>query len=223
MVDLKAMQSVNHKAAHVVNIRCPICRHTGAFGGFPGCEDATWEQRGDNRHGIKADLKGFAGARLCPNSECRAVVFVGQVVDQPRLVYPPEIIDFDATNLPEKILSSLQEAIQCHSASAYKASALMIRRVLEELCADKNATGQNLKERISNLKTVAVISNDLLEAADELRILGNDAAHVDARDYDEIGQDESNLAIELAKELLKAVYQYADLVARLKALRKPAG
>jgi hypothetical protein len=31
------------------------------------------------------------------------------------------------------------------------------------------------------------------------------------------------LAIELAKELLKAVYQYSALVTKLKALKKPPG
>jgi hypothetical protein len=219
-LDLRAAKSIGHRASHVVNIMCPVCRHTGAFGGFPSCEDVVWEQRENNQHGIMSDLKGFAGVRLCPNMDCRAVVFVGRLVDYPRVVYPPEIIDFDATNLPEKILASLQEAIQCHATSAYKASALMVRRVLEELCADKSATGDNLKARILNLKSVAVIPTELLEAADELRILGNDAAHIDARDYDDIGQEESSLAIELAKELLKAVYQYASLVARLQALKR---
>jgi hypothetical protein len=35
-----------------------------------------------------------------------------------------------------------------------------------------------------------------------------------------VGPEEASLAIELAKELLKAVYQYASLVDRLKALKK---
>lgn len=97
----------------------------------------------------------------------------------------------------------------------------MVRRTLEELCDDKAAKGNNLKERIAALKNVAVVPADLLDAADELRILGNDAAHIEAKTYDQIGKDESELAIELAKELLKAVYQYASLVARLTALKKP--
>ncbi|CAI2933888.1 putative DNA-binding protein HMt-1.1 [Aminobacter niigataensis] len=47
-----------------------------------------------------------------------------------------------------------------------------------------------------------------------------DAAHIEAKDYDKIGKEESELAIELAKELLKAVYQYTSLVQRLTALNK---
>jgi hypothetical protein len=36
-----------------------------------------------------------------------------------------------------------------------------------------------------------------------------------------LAKREATIAIELAKELLKAVYQYASLVAKLKALQKP--
>jgi hypothetical protein len=46
---------------------------------------------------------------------------------------------------------------------------------------------------------------------------------IEAKNYDGIGASESALAIELTKELLKAVYQYASLVARLSALKKSPG
>jgi hypothetical protein len=74
---------------------------------------------------------------------------------------------------------------------------------------------------LAALSTSVVIPKELLDAADELRLLGNDAAHVSAKNYDGIGTEQAALAIELAKELLKAVYQYASLVDRLKALKKP--
>jgi len=148
------------------------------------------------------------------------VFFASDSVTKEMAHFPPEVIDFDATNLPPAILASLEEAIKCHAAGCYRAAALMVRRTLEELCDDKNAGGNNLKSRIAALSAVAVIPGDLLSAADELRILGNDAAHIEAKDYDKIGEIESELAIELAKELLKAVYQYTSLVARLTALKK---
>jgi uncharacterized protein DUF4145 len=162
----------------------------------------------------------FAGARRCPNLECAGLV---QVVLRSNAViesFPPEIIDFDSTNLPPNILSSLEEAIKAQAAACYRASALMIRRTLEELCDDKKAVGSDLKKRLASLSGSVVIPKELLDAADELRLLGNDAAHINAKDYDKIGPEESKLAIELAKELLKAVYQYASLVDRLKALKK---
>lgn len=97
----------------------------------------------------------------------------------------------------------------------------MVRRVLEELCLAKSALGKDLKARLSALAGSIVIPQELLGATDDLRLLGNDAAHVQAKAYDDIGKDEATIAIELAKELLKAVYQYSALVAKLKALKKP--
>jgi hypothetical protein len=82
------------------------------------------------------------------------------------------------------------------------------------------ADGADLKKRISALAEIAILPRELLDAADELRLLGNDAAHVEAKAYDAIGEGEARIAIELAKELLKAVYQYANFVAKLKGLKK---
>jgi len=96
----------------------------------------------------------------------------------------------------------------------------MVRRTLEELCADKKAEGKNLQERISALSSTILVPAELLQAAQDIRLLGNDAAHLEARVYDEIGEEEVEVAIELTKELLKAVYQYGSLVDRLKALKK---
>lgn len=206
----------------IVNLRCPFCRHAGAFHGFANISDIAWDQTKKPIHlGGHRTVFSFAGMRKCPNPDCGALVFVASEARSEAIIsYPPERIDFDATDLPQNIMSSLDEAIACHAAGAFKASALMVRRVLEELCEDKSAKGANLKARVAALKSVAIIPDELLLAADELRILGNDAAHVEAKDYDNIGSEEATIAIDLAKELLKAVYQYSSLVARLKALKK---
>lgn len=78
----------------------------------------------------------------------------------------------------------------------------MVRRALELLCEAKGAKGGNLKERIGNLTNFVTLPPALLEAADELRILGNDAAHVNAHEYDNISKEHSDVAIELAKKIL---------------------
>jgi hypothetical protein len=72
------------------------------------------------------------------------------------------------------------------------------------------------------LKSSVTVSKELFEAAHELRLLGNDAAHIFAKTYDGIESEETEVGIELAKELLKAVYQQSNLVDKLKALKKPA-
>jgi hypothetical protein len=94
---------------------------------------------------------------------------------------------------------------------------MMVRRLLEEICADNNAHGADLHKRIEALKTLVVLPQALFDAMGELKVLGNDAAHVEARAYDNIGRQEAEDSIELAKEILKALYQLKGLLARLQA------
>jgi hypothetical protein len=65
----------------------------------------------------------------------------------------------------------------------------MIRRTLEEICQDRGATGNSLKARIEKLGERVVLPRELLEGADELRLLGNDAAHMQAQVYDSVGKE----------------------------------
>ena len=97
---------------------------------------------------------------------------------------------------------------------------IMVRRTLEDLCADKNAKGKDLKERIAALSSSVVLPPGLLSGIDNLRLLGNDAAHVEARVYGSVGKPEVELAIDVAREVLKAVYQFDSLVARLEQLKQ---
>jgi hypothetical protein len=110
----------------------------------------------------------------------------GKVVDS----YPAETIDFDATNVPAAIPAALEEAIKCHAQRCFVASAIMVRKTLEELCRDRSATGPNLKERIKALGGKVVLPAELLEGLDDLRLLGNDAAHIESQEYSKVGQEE---------------------------------
>jgi len=85
---------------------------------------------------------------------------------------------------------------------------MMVRRLLEEICAENSASGQNLHNRLAALKSLVA--------------LGNDAAPVAAKAYDNIGREEAEDSIELAKEILKALYQLKGLVARLQARKGTA-
>lgn len=187
--------------------RCPHCG-----------KEATFDPIGLND--INADGSHFVGQRRCPNPECKCHIFV--VIEAGRIVsaYPPIRIDFDKENIPENVLNSFEEAIACHSSSCFIASAIMVRRTLEEVCVDKEAKGGNLKERIKALESKIVVPKELLEAMDELRLLGNDAAHIEAQTFGKISEEELEIAIEFTKELLKALYQYTGLLRKLRALKK---
>ena len=55
------------------------------------------------------------------------------------------------------------------------ASALMIRRTVEELCNDRAAIGNNLKDRLVALGNKVVLPTDLMDALNNVRLLGNDS------------------------------------------------
>ena len=203
------IENYGQSGNQVVTLRCPTCRQRGVFEGV-GIPDLA-----------APPIGVLAGLRRCPDPPCHALVFF--VMQHGKLVvsYPAETIDFDPTNIPAAVLNAFEEAIKCHAQSCFVASAIMVRKTLEELCRERNAVGPNLKERIKALGARVVLPKDLLDGVDDLRLLGNDAAHIESQEYTKVGQEEVEVGIEFAKEVLKAVYQYASLLARLRALKKP--
>jgi hypothetical protein len=200
------------QAAHPpsISLRCPACKQQGTF-------EPTGVQDVFLGH---MQPQVTLGTRRCPNASCQSAIFVvhqsGKLVDS----FPAETIDFDSTNVPAGVVSSFDEAIKCHANSCFVAAAIMVRKTLEELCKDRGATGPNLRERIKALGTRVVLPKELLDGLDDLRLLGNDAAHIESQEYDKVGKDEVEVGIEFTKEVLKAVYQYSALLTRLRALKK---
>lgn len=206
--------SVSDAGSHgfIVSLRCPVCMQQGTF-----------ETIGSNDlHLGNMNPAVLTGQRRCPNPECKAHLFVAVQNNEILVSYPAERIDFDATNVPTAVVEALEEALTCHANQCFIAAAIMVRKTLEELCRERGATGPNLKARIKQLGTTVVLPQELLDGLDDLRLLGNDAAHIESREYDTIGKEEVEVGIELAKEVLKAVYQYSALLARLRALKKPS-
>lgn len=194
----------------ILTMRCPNCGKEGTLESLNELQD------------IMAEAEYIIGQRRCPNTKCHTYVVViykhgGEIIDS----YPAERIDFEKNNIPQNVLKTLEEAISCHVARCYKASAMMIRRTLEEICHDKKATGDDLLKRIESLRSLIVIPKELLDGMHELRLLGNDAAHIEAKFYDDIGKEEVETSIEFTKEILKSIYQYQHLLSRLKGLKKP--
>jgi hypothetical protein len=52
-------------------------------------------------------------------------------------------------------------------------------------------------------------------------LLGNDAAHIESQEFNTVGKEEVEIGIQFTKEVLKAVFQYSDLLAKLRSLKKP--
>ncbi len=194
---------ISKKKRNVVHT-CPYCRSKAVF--FIIGDDISISQR------------YTAGQRVCP--DCQGHLFVVLEWDKLFRAFPPLRIDFDSQDIPETIVRSFHETLSCHAHNCFVSAAIMVRRTLEEICADRGATGRDLKARIADLKGKVVLPNELFEAMDELRLLGNDAAHIEAKSYEFIGTEELETAIQFTKEIMKGVYQYKGLLSKLRALKK---
>ena len=195
-----------------INLRCPGCSKFGTFTRI-GNNDIHLSGKGGSY---------VCGYRLCPDPDCRTLIFFiwHQTSQKLAATYPSERLDFDSTNIPASISNALKEAITCHANECYIAAAIMVRKTLEELCHERGASGANLKARLKDLGTKVILPTELLDGLDDLRLLGNDAAHIESQEFNGVGKIEVEVGVELAKEVLKAVYQYSDLLAKLRSLKR---
>ena len=190
-----------------ISTKCPHCGHKGTF-----------ESLGND---LSSDGHAY-GIRKCPNQECFGQLFFvySHNLEELVLSYPANTIDFERENIPQNVLNAFEEAVISHSNNCFIASAIMIRKTLEEICHNRHATGKNLFSRLEDLGKKIVIPNDLIIGMQELRLLGNDAAHIESNAFNEVGKEEVEISIEFTKEILKAVYQYENLLNKLKNLKK---
>lgn len=162
-----------------------------------------------------------AGQRRCPSPKCHThLFFIGVDGEHLLVTYPPETIDFDSSQLPSGVLQALEEAVTCHANGAFIAAAIMVRKTLEELCLDKGAEGKYLSHRIKALRHLVILPPQLLGGLDNLRLLGNDAAHVESRTYNTVGREEVETALDVTKIVLQSVYQFEQLTDKLQSLKK---
>jgi hypothetical protein len=123
------------------------------------------------------------GQRRCPNKVCNTHVFFALQRDRLLAVYPSERMQFDKTGVPPLVVSSLEEAMTWYAYGCCREAAMLVCRSLEELCQERRVAGSNLKTRIDVLGRTASLPIGMLEALHDLRLLGNDAAHIESKDY----------------------------------------
>jgi hypothetical protein len=197
---------INTGQGPLIKMRCPGCGHTGTF-----------ERITPDSNPSRTSM--WFGQRRCPDPQCSTHIFY--IHDGSKLTtFPPEVIDFKKDNIPVSIAATFEEALTCHANNCFVAAAIMIRKTLEVLAADRGAEGDNLKKRLKDLGTKILIPKELIDGMDELRLLGNDAAHIESNTFANIGAAEIEVSIEFTKELLKAVFQYEALLGKLRGLKK---
>jgi hypothetical protein len=93
-----------------------------------------------------------------------------------------------------------------------------IRAIVETVCIDKSAVGEDLKEKIDDLATKGVVTPEGAKFLHSLRFMGNEAAH-EVRAHPE---DDLMTALHVVEYLLKGAYILPRLAEKLPK-KSPSG
>lgn len=102
--------------------------------------------------------------------------FNGNHITTTKIVYPDNSLDF--SHVPKDIKNAFEAALKIQQIDS--ASCLMsLRRILEAICKERNANGDNLVDMIKDLVEKSILPPVYDDASWIIRQLGNKAAHVD--------------------------------------------
>lgn len=117
------------------------------------------------------------------------------------VLYPSEAVDTDG--LPDKVKVALLEALRLRQVSP-NAFAVMLGRLLEIICEDKQAHGDNLVAQLGYLAGQGEIPQRLAEMAHKLRILRNFGAHAGPND---LGPQDVPILVDFTEVILEYIYR----------------
>lgn len=137
----------------------------------------------------------------------------GKIVESPteEILYPLTSIDF--TGIPTQVASAYASALKCRNIDP--AICLMaLRRTLDIVCQDKNATGRDLWRKIEDLSEKGILPSELKHASSITRFYGNMGAH---DTQVQVSRSDMNLIFEFVKYILDYLY---ILPAKLKEMQE---
>jgi DNA-directed RNA polymerase subunit RPC12/RpoP len=103
----------------------------------------------------------------------------------------------------EDVKRATIEAENCFSVRAFNACGVMTRRAMHSLCSEKGAQGRDLHEQLKYLKDNNLITPDLWEWAEELRIVGRSGAHPE---WEDVSEEDAEYALKFLREIIRYVY-----------------
>ncbi len=185
---------VSLKILDQLSIKCPHCDENGTFTWVIGTVVPRTD--GDIEYSFW----------ICPNLKCRGVVHIinnqgGQILDH----YPKRVPKLDRS-VPEQVQLDMVEAYKSYDAGAWRGSASMTRRALQNSLMEKGATKEKLREQIDELFDKDIITKDIRNWAHEIRLTGNIGAHPDKDGLKDVTQAEAKQLLDFMEQYLNYVY-----------------
>jgi len=128
---------------------------------------------------------------------------VGEIYEASYIrLWPPDTRHIEFT-LPDLVRDSYDEAVRCEEAEAYIAAVVMIRRSLEAVCKEYNPNYKTIYSGLQDMLNNGAISQEIMDWATELRILGNKGAHATS---DKVTEAETKEALDFLRAILEIFY-----------------
>lgn len=121
--------------------------------------------------------------------------------------------------VPKDIVSAFESAKKVEKIDS-SICALSLRRVLELICIDKQALGDNLEKKIKDLVNKNILPSTFDEACKHIRIIGNEGAH---ENQISIPAREIKTLIEYMESIINYLYVLPEKIKRLTKIKTGNG
>lgn len=118
--------------------------------------------------------------------------------------WTPKFIDKNAPDyVPIHIAGIIREMNSCFSHENNRMAISAARSILDALCKDKNISGKDLKDKLSN-SDLEILPNTRKQAQ-KIRMFGNDATH-DNPAYYNLDNEDVELIVKITLKIVEEVY-----------------
>lgn len=117
-------------------------------------------------------------------------------------LYPPQERHI-THNLPDIVRQSYDQAVLCEAGRAWTACVVMVGRTLEAVCKEFDPATKNIFKGLKTMYDKHLISEEVLEWADELRVLRNLGAHATK---ERIDRSDAKGALDFLQAILEILY-----------------
>jgi hypothetical protein len=123
------------------------------------------------------------------------------------------------TAIPEALRLEHLEARRCFRNGAFTATVVMVRRTLEGVCVEHGINDTPLVKALKSMQDTGLIEGRLVEWAQALRVLGNEAAHFTGT---RVAREDAQDALALAEAILNYMYVFTEQFNEFMNRRRPA-
>ena len=187
-----------------ITINCPWCKKHVALVwiGFYSDGYHASRQRSFQEPIVTSSDKANWSIAECPLChECVIVKLKGSYVIA---IMPSPLPNPTDNRINPTVIKDLDEAKLCLSVGAFRASAAMCRRAIQQACIQQGMDGKkDLEKQIDELQSNGIITSHISKWAHSCRFLGNDAAHPD---HPEVTEKDATDVLNLAEQLMNILY-----------------